>query len=41
MQALDFEDIVDRFYSMLYRFALSLARNEADGCNLTLQAFEM
>jgi RNA polymerase sigma-70 factor (ECF subfamily) len=39
MHSLDFEDIVDRFYPMLYRFALSLARNEADACDLTQQTF--
>jgi RNA polymerase sigma-70 factor, ECF subfamily len=34
-----FEEIVDRFYSMLYRFALSLTRNEADACDLTQQTY--
>ena len=41
MHSLDFEDIVDRFYPMLYRFALSLARNEADACDLTQQTFSV
>jgi len=41
MHSLDFEDIVDRFYPMLYRFALSLARNEADACDLTQQTFSI
>jgi RNA polymerase sigma-70 factor, ECF subfamily len=41
MKALDFEEIVDRFYSMLYRFALSLACNEADACDLTQQTFSL
>jgi RNA polymerase sigma-70 factor (ECF subfamily) len=39
MHSLDFEEIVDRFYPMLYRFALSLARNEADACDLTQETF--
>lgn len=41
MHSLDFEEIVDRFYPMLYRFALSLARNEADACDLTQQTFSI
>jgi RNA polymerase sigma-70 factor (ECF subfamily) len=41
MHSLDFEEIVDRFYPMLYRFALSLARNEADACDLTQQTFSV
>ncbi len=41
MASLDFEEIVDRFYPMLYRFALSLARNEADACDLTQQTFSV
>jgi RNA polymerase sigma-70 factor (ECF subfamily) len=39
MHSLDFEEIVDRYYQMLYRFAYSLARNEADACDLTQQTF--
>jgi RNA polymerase sigma-70 factor (ECF subfamily) len=39
MHSLDFQEIVDRFYPMLYRFALSLARNEPDACDLTQQTF--
>lgn len=41
MHSLNFEEIVDRFYPMLYRFALSLARNEADACDLTQQTFSV
>jgi RNA polymerase sigma-70 factor (ECF subfamily) len=41
MHSLDFKEIVDRFYPMLYRFALSLARNEADACDLTQQTFSV
>ena len=41
MHSLDFEEIVDRYYPMLYRFALSLARNEADACDLTQQTFSV
>src|SRR5271163_1422500 len=39
MDPLDFNALVDRFYPMLYRFALSLARNEPDACDLTQQTF--
>ncbi len=41
MPSLDFEQIVDRFYPMLYRFALSLAHHEADACDLTQQTFSI
>jgi RNA polymerase sigma-70 factor, ECF subfamily len=41
MASPDFEEIVDRFYPMLYRFALSLARNEPDACDLTQQTFSV
>lgn len=41
MHSLDFEEVVDRFYAMLYRFALSLARNEADASDLTQQTFSV
>jgi RNA polymerase sigma-70 factor (ECF subfamily) len=39
MHSLDFEEIVDRYYPMLYRFALSLSRNEADASDLTQETF--
>lgn len=35
----EFEDLVRACYQDLYRFALSLARNEADACDLTQQTF--
>ena len=41
MHSLNFEGIVDRYYPMLYRFALSLARNEPDACDLTQQTFSV
>jgi|SRR6185503_18416604 RNA polymerase sigma-70 factor (ECF subfamily) len=34
-----FEDIVNRYYEPLYRFAFSLARSEADACDLTQDTF--
>lgn len=34
-----FEDIVNRYYEPLYRFAFSLARTEADACDLTQETF--
>jgi RNA polymerase sigma-70 factor (ECF subfamily) len=40
MHNLDFEDLVKRFYPSLYRFALSLAKTEADACDLTQQTFQ-
>lgn len=36
---LSFEELVEAYYSSLYRFALSLARNEAEACDLTQQTF--
>jgi RNA polymerase sigma-70 factor (ECF subfamily) len=35
----DFENLVDRQYAPLYRFALSLAKSEADAADLTQQTF--
>lgn len=37
--ALDFESMVARYYEPLYKFAFSLARSEADACDLTQQTF--
>ena len=34
-----FTSLVDRYYAALYRFALSLARSQADACDLTQQTF--
>ncbi len=39
MQLPDFEQTVDAYYADLYRFALSLAKNQDDACDLTQQAF--
>lgn len=36
---LDFEQLVDAHYAPLYRFALSLARNEMEAADLTQQTF--
>ena len=35
----DFEQLVDRHYAALYRFAFSLAKNAGDACDLTQQTF--
>ncbi len=39
MAELNFEEIVDKHYTMLYRFALTLTHNEANACDLTQQTF--
>jgi RNA polymerase sigma-70 factor, ECF subfamily len=37
--SLEFEDVVERYYRPLYRFALSLTHSEADACDLTQHTF--
>lgn len=39
MDPIDFEQLVSRYYENLFRFALSLARNEDRACDLTQQTF--
>ena len=39
MQDEVFTQLVDAYHAALYRFALSLARNSADACDLTQQTF--
>jgi len=39
MSEIDFQQLVDRQYTPLYRFALSLAKSEADAADLTQQTF--
>ena len=36
---MDFEEVVQLHYPSLYRFALSLARQESEACDLTQQTF--
>jgi RNA polymerase sigma-70 factor, ECF subfamily len=36
---LDFERLVEQYYSSLYRFAFSLTQSESDACDLTQQTF--
>lgn len=40
-KGLDFEDLVATHYGPLYQFAFSLARDEADACDLTQQTFSI
>src|SRR3974390_2802878 len=37
--SLDFDSLVGRYYSSLYKFAYSLTQAEADACDLTQQTF--
>ncbi len=39
MESVSFESLVKQYYEPLYRFAFSLARTEADACDLTQQTF--
>jgi RNA polymerase sigma-70 factor (ECF subfamily) len=39
MNAIDFQQLVDQQYAPLYRFALALAKSEADAADLTQQTF--
>jgi RNA polymerase sigma-70 factor (ECF subfamily) len=39
MEGVSFESVVEQYYEPLYRFAFSLARTEADACDLTQQTF--
>lgn len=39
VSSLEFDSVVTRFYEPLYQFAFSLARTEADACDLTQQTF--
>jgi RNA polymerase sigma-70 factor (ECF subfamily) len=38
-ESLDFENLVASYYEPLYRFAFSLAHDEADACDLVQQSF--
>jgi RNA polymerase sigma-70 factor, ECF subfamily len=38
---LDFDSLVDLYYGALYRFAVSLSRNESDACDLTQETFHI
>src|SRR5215813_5802248 len=39
LEAGDFEGLVQRYYTGLYQFALSLSHSQADACDLTQQTF--
>jgi RNA polymerase sigma-70 factor (ECF subfamily) len=39
MSEIDFQQLVDRHYAPLYRFALGLSKSEADAADLTQQTF--
>lgn len=39
MSAIDFQQLVDRQYAPLFRFAISLSKSEADAADLTQQTF--
>ena len=39
MTGVSFDSIVSQYYEPLYKFAFSLARSEADACDLTQQTF--
>jgi RNA polymerase sigma-70 factor (ECF subfamily) len=39
VRPIDFNELVDRYYAPLYRFALSLAKNAGDAADLTQQTF--
>ena len=34
MVAFNFDEIIETYYTMLYRFALTLTHHEADACDL-------
>ena len=38
-ESLDFDGLVTAYYGMLYQFAFSLSRDEAEACDLTQQTF--
>jgi DNA-directed RNA polymerase specialized sigma24 family protein len=37
--SVDFENLVAGYYTLLYQFAVSLTRAEADSCDLVQQTF--